>query len=55
MTRDIITRCTRTCLNFGFQRSVFRCECYHPIFCFNQDGKMEAALLRHGNVASSYD
>ena len=28
---------------------------YHPIFCFNQDGDVEAALLRHGNVASAHD
>jgi len=33
----------------------FRCECYHPIFCFDQDGDVEAALLRHGNVASAHD
>ncbi len=33
----------------------FRCECYHPIFCFNQDSDVEAALLRHGNVASAHD
>ncbi|MDP6719832.1 MAG: IS1380 family transposase, partial [Pirellulaceae bacterium] len=33
----------------------FRCECYHPIFCFNQDGGVEAALLRSGNVASAHD
>ena len=31
----------------------FRCECYHPIFCFNQDSDLEAALLRNGNVASA--
>ena len=33
----------------------FRCECYHRIFCFNQDGKVQAGLLRHGNVAGSHD
>ena len=33
----------------------FRCECYHPVFCFNQDGDVEAALLRNGNVASAHD
>ena len=33
----------------------FRCECYHPIFCFNQDSDVEAALLRNGNVASAHD
>ena len=31
----------------------FRCECYHPLFCFNQDGDVERGLLRHGNVASA--
>jgi hypothetical protein len=33
----------------------FRCECYHPLFLFNQDGDVERALLRHGNVASADD
>jgi hypothetical protein len=33
----------------------FRCECYHPLFCFNQDGDLEAAMLRNGNVASADD
>ena len=33
----------------------FRCECYHRIFCFNQDGEVQAALLRHGNMVSSHD
>jgi hypothetical protein len=33
----------------------FRCECYHPIFCFNQDGDLEGAILRNGNVASAHD
>ena len=33
----------------------FRCACYHPAFCFNQDGDVEAALLRHGNVAGAHD
>ena len=33
----------------------FRCECYHPVFCFNQDGDVEATLLRNGNVASAHD
>ncbi len=33
----------------------FECTCYHPIFCFNQDGDLERALLRHGNVASADD
>jgi hypothetical protein len=33
----------------------FGCECYHPLFCFNQFGDVERALLRHGNVASAED
>ncbi len=33
----------------------FECTCYHPLFCFNQDGDLERALLRHGNVASADD
>jgi len=33
----------------------FECECYHPLFCFNQDGDLERALLRNGNVASADD
>jgi hypothetical protein len=33
----------------------FGCECYHPLFCFNQDGDVEAALLREGNVASAHE
>ena len=28
----------------------FERTCYHPLFCFNQDGDVEAALLRNGNV-----
>jgi len=31
----------------------FECTCYHPLFVFNQDGDVEQALLRHGNVASA--
>ena len=31
----------------------FECNCYHPLFCFNQYGDMERALLRHGNVHSA--
>jgi len=31
----------------------FRCECYHPLFCFNQFGDMEGAKLRRGNVHSA--
>ena len=30
----------------------FDCECYHPLFLFNQDGDVEYAKLRPGNVAS---
>ena len=33
----------------------FGCECYHPLFLFNQDGDVERALLRPGNVASADD
>jgi hypothetical protein len=33
----------------------FECECYHPIFVFNQLGDVERALLRPGNVASAHD
>ena len=33
----------------------FGCECYHRLFCFNQDGDVERAHLRHGNVASAHD
>ena len=29
--------------------------CYHPLFCFNQDGDVERALLRPGNVHSAND
>ena len=31
----------------------FECTCYHPLFCFNQHGDLERALLRNGNVASA--
>ncbi len=31
----------------------FECTCYHPLFCFNQYGDMEQALLRNGNVHSA--
>jgi len=31
----------------------FRSNCYHPLFCFNQFGDCEGALLRPGNVHSS--
>jgi hypothetical protein len=33
----------------------FTCECYHPLFLFNQDGDVEYAKLRPGNVASADD
>ncbi|UCG59363.1 MAG: IS1380 family transposase [Phycisphaerales bacterium] len=33
----------------------FECTCYHPLFCFNQYGDMEQALLRNGNVHSADD
>jgi hypothetical protein len=33
----------------------FGCECYHPLFIFNQDGDVEYAKLRPGNVASADD
>lgn len=31
----------------------FECTCYHPLFCFNQHGDLERALLRNGNVPSA--
>ena len=33
----------------------FQCMCYHPLFCFNQSGDLERALLRNGNVHSADD
>lgn len=33
----------------------FDCTCYHPLFCFNQFGDLERAMLRHGNVHSAAD
>jgi len=33
----------------------FGCDCYHPLFLFNQDGDVEYAKLRPGNVASADD
>jgi len=33
----------------------FGCECYHPLFCFNQFGDLERAMLRNGNVHSAED
>jgi len=31
----------------------FGCECYHPLFCFNQFGDLERVFLRNGNVHSA--
>lgn len=31
----------------------FACTCYHPLFCFNQHGDLERAMLRKGNVHSA--
>jgi hypothetical protein len=31
----------------------FGCECYHPLFCFNEFGDVEGAKLRPGNVHSA--
>ena len=31
----------------------FGCMCYHPLFCFNQFGDCEGAVLRPGNVHSA--
>jgi hypothetical protein len=31
----------------------FECTCYHPLFCFNQFGDLEGAMLREGNVHSA--
>ena len=33
----------------------FQCMCYHPLFCFNQYGDLERALLRNGNIHSADD
>jgi hypothetical protein len=33
----------------------FECTCYHPLFCFNQFGDLERAMLRNGNVHSAND
>ena len=33
----------------------FGCTCYHPLFCFNQFGALERALLCEGNVRSADD
>jgi len=31
----------------------FECNCYHPLFLFNQFGELERAMLRRGNHASA--
>jgi hypothetical protein len=31
----------------------YRSVCYHPLFCFNQFGDCEGAVLREGNVSSA--
>lgn len=31
----------------------FGCSCFHPLFCFNQFGDCEGAMLRPGNVHSA--
>ncbi len=31
----------------------FKCNCYHPLFCFNQYADCEGVLLRPGNVHSA--
>jgi hypothetical protein len=31
----------------------FKCNCYHPLFCFNRYGDCEGAMLRPGNVHSA--
>jgi len=31
----------------------FECVCYHPLFCFNNFGDCEGAMLRSGNVHSA--
>jgi len=31
----------------------FGCTCYHPLFCFNEFGDVEGAMLRKGNVHSA--
>lgn len=33
----------------------FGCNCYHPLFCFNQYGDLLGSSLRDGNVYSSTD
>ena len=31
----------------------FECVCFHNLFCFNQYGDCEGAMLREGNVSSA--
>ncbi len=31
----------------------FECQCYHPLFLFNQCGDLERAILRRGNHNSA--
>jgi hypothetical protein len=31
----------------------FGCNCYHPLFCFNQQGDVEGCMLREGRVHSA--
>ena len=33
----------------------FKCVCYHPLFCFNQYGDCEGAMLRPGHVHSAHE
>jgi|GEM_PF-3652438 len=33
----------------------FGYTCYHPLFCYNQFGDVEGALMRNGNVHSADD
>lgn len=33
----------------------FGCNCYHPLFVFNQHGDLERCALRPGNVHSAHD
>jgi len=33
----------------------FQCVCYHPLFCFNEYGDCEGAMLRPGHVHSAHE
>ena len=50
----LISRCL---LSLHLQKVAVRwgCECYNPLFVFNQDGDVGSAKLRPGNVASADD